>query len=74
MDTNTHVKSEVESEESEDESARSDGDDEAKPLICPLCMWIGDRCRVEAASSAKTPFDPVLVFTCDPCGSLMLLK
>ena len=61
MDTNTHVKSEV--EESEDDSARSDGDDEAKPLICPLCMWIGDRCRVEAASSAKTPFDPVLVFS-----------
>ena len=72
MVTNTHVKSEV--EESEDESARSDGDDEAKPLICPLCMWIGERCRVEAASSAKTPFDPVLVFTSDPCGSLMLLK
>ena len=54
--------------ESEVESASSDGDDEAKPLICPLCMWIGDRCRVEAASSAKTPFDPVLVVTCQAKG------
>ena len=63
MDTNTHVKSEVESEESEDESASSDGDDEVKPLICPLCMWIGDRCRVEAAPSDLAPFDPVLVFS-----------